>query len=91
MSSLLVCFFFSSKGKCLKLGNFLLMLSSAGLGEGMMQTKLTILLTLSASYFQVWSVTLLTLFRPTFIYCELSNCETTKAGVSYSAILVMSP
>ena len=32
-------FFFPSKGKCLRLGNFLLMLSSAGLGEGMMQTK----------------------------------------------------
>ena len=30
------------------------------------------------------SVGLLTLLRPNFIYCELSNCETTKAGVSYS-------
>ena len=38
-------------------------------------------------YFQVCSVVLLTLLRPIFIYCGLSNCETTKAGVS---TLVMS-
>ena len=52
--------------------------------EGMMQT---ICNSSPDSFCELFSSVLCCiadLFKPIFIYCELSNCETTKSGVSYS-------
>ena len=83
--SLLVIFNFSSKGKMSQAGE--IPLDAEQFRPRGRDDANIIWSPLFVSYFQVCSVVLLRLLRPIFIYCELSNYETTKAGVS---TLVMS-